>query len=408
MAELEKNRSRFQRFTNRLFDPGELTNANIQRNRDMADALLNQASSTAPLQHPLQGVAQLAQALNAQAFRQRSERGESALQEQERQKMAQFLANFDPATAQMIGDAPQSLQGGIAGFAAKQVLTPPEKPDYGTIRTIEGGQNVTRLTVDGIPVPGEQGIVASGPRTSPTTNVNIDTGQNAADKAFGEKIGERAAFRIEQANNTTYEDIQFERMKLALARGAETGKLEETILDVKGVGATLFGLEFGEEEAEAEVIRKIGNEFALRLRNPSSGLGLTGSTSNKDLDFLIASVPGLAKSEAGNLKMIELGLRQNQMKRDVADYQAQLIQANNGSIPRDLDSKIMAFVNNYDFLTDEERAEIDDLTRNPQSLKERFTKTFNPAPPEALDLLRRNPELIDAFEEKYGYRPTGF
>ena len=87
--------SKFQKFTNRLFDPGELTNENIRRNRDMADALLNQVSNPGMIQSPTQGLALLAQALNAQAFRQRAEKGESALKQEEAQKLGQFLGGLD-------------------------------------------------------------------------------------------------------------------------------------------------------------------------------------------------------------------------------------------------------------------------------------------------------------------------
>ena len=108
--------------------------------------------------------------------------------------------------------------------------------------------------------------------------------------------------------------------------------------------------------------------MALRLRNPTSGLGLTGSTSNKDLDFLKASVPGLQRSEAGNIKIIEYTKRVNQFKRNVAAEQGRLIAENGGKVPGDLDTKISQFINNYQFFSDEERAELEQINAENKSL----------------------------------------
>ena len=121
--------SKFQKFTNRLFDPGELTNENIRRNRDMADALLNQVSNPGMIQSPTQGLAVLAQALNAQAFRQRAEKGESALKQQEAQKLGQFLGglDLDPGREALLRNAPDSVQDQLLGSVAAQQFEPPER-----------------------------------------------------------------------------------------------------------------------------------------------------------------------------------------------------------------------------------------------------------------------------------------
>lgn len=206
--------------------------------------------------------------------------------------------------------------------------------------------------------------------TAATTNVTIKSPalENEADKSFGKTVGERAAKRADQAIASSTDDANLDRMLLAIDRGAQTGFGEETILNLKGLGSTLFGIEFSEGDREAEVIRKLSNEMALRLRNPTSGLGLTGSTSNKDLDFLKASVPGLQRSEAGNIKIIEYTKRVNQFKRNVAAEQGRLIAENGGKVPGDLDTKISQFINNYQFFSDEERAELEQINAENKSL----------------------------------------
>ena len=98
--------------------------------------------------------------------------------------------------------------------------------------------------------------------------------------------------------------------------------------------------------------------MALRLRNPESGLGLTGNTSNKDLQFLKDSVVGLARTEQGNKLIIKFMMRQNDMKKAVARKQTQIRQANDGKTPDDIDSQIMDFIDNYEFFSKGEREQI--------------------------------------------------
>ena len=63
---------------------------------------------------------------------------------------------------------------------------------------------------------------------------------------------------------------------------------------LKSVGIEVEGL------TPAEVLDSISKQYALLIRNPKSGLGLTGNTSDADLRFLRDAVIGLAKSNNAN------------------------------------------------------------------------------------------------------------
>jgi len=63
---------------------------------------------------------------------------------------------------------------------------------------------------------------------------------------------------------------------------------------LKSVGFEVEGL------TPAEVLDAISKQYALLIRNPKSGLGLTGNTSDADLRFLRDAVVGLAKSNHAN------------------------------------------------------------------------------------------------------------
>ena len=361
----------FQRFNNRYIDE-DFVNERINRNRDMAAALLSQNANTM-VQSPTQGLAMLARALNARDFNRQAEREQQALSDQRAAEMGNFLQGFDPATAEFLQRAPSSMRTGLAGFAAQQALTAPEAVDnfvdlnaeekrrLGIPETSFAQRNTAdnRIRIDDAPAP-------------PVVNVNPPELETAAEKAFGKGVGERADTRVNLSNETIAQDQDLRRIQLAVNAGAQTGLGEETLLNLKSLGNTVFGIEFTEADEQAEIIRKIGNEAALRLRNPNSGLGLTGSTSNKDLDFLKASVPNLQKTEGGIAMMVEFQLRKNQMTRDIAAEQTRVI-SESGGVPRDLDQRLIEFANNYEFFTPMERNVLEQMRTEGESLIERLT-----------------------------------
>ena len=178
-----------------------------------------------------------------------------------------------------------------------------------------------------------------------------------ANEAYGGKVGDRVNTRFQQAEEANRQNAQLDQVSLALAQGAQTGYGEEFLLNMKSLGQTL-GLDVGDLSGQ-EMIRRISNEMALRLRNPESGLGLTGNTSNKDLQFLKDSVMGLSRTEQGNRAIINAMRQFNRMRKDVAIKQSEIIDANDGSIPADIDKQLMEYVNEYDLFTPGERRQIE-------------------------------------------------
>jgi hypothetical protein len=204
--------------------------------------------------------------------------------------------------------------------------------------------------------------------TSPLVSINMG-GQGAATEKYGGTVGERAGERDEQAQATYANDAELSRIALALANGARTGFGESIILDIRNAFETFGGISLPEGAQESEIVRSIGNKLALMLRNPDSGLGLTGNTSNKDLQFLKDSVAGIGRSEGGNRLMIKQAMKLNQFKRDIADEQARIIAEKTddkeaGVVPLDLDAQLMRYANGYEMYTNQERKEIRDFLKN--------------------------------------------
>lgn len=130
----------------------------------------------------------------------------------------------------------------------------------------------------------------------------------------------------------------------ALLKGMKTGKFAEVTKTAKGYLQALFPGRKIEGLAELEVFNALSNQLALLVRNPKSDMGLPGSTSNRDLDFLIQSVPNLKTSAGGNELLLELYEVSHQLKVDTMNEQRRIIQENGGVPPIDLEDRLNNFV----------------------------------------------------------------
>jgi len=156
------------------------------------------------------------------------------------------------------------------------------------------------------------------------------------------KIGERS----EQLSSSAQRQSSLNQMSRLLDTGLKTGSLAGLSKSFKGVLSSVLGVEI-EGLAEAEALEAISNKLALEVRNPASGMGLPGSTSNRDLDFLIASIPGLRKSVKGNRLMIALAKEQHKIRQALNIEQARIIKENGGFAPLDLETQLASFYTAY-------------------------------------------------------------
>ena len=156
------------------------------------------------------------------------------------------------------------------------------------------------------------------------------------------KIGERS----EQLSSSAQRQSSLNQMSRLLDTGLKTGSLAGLSKSFKGVLSSVLGVEI-EGLAEAEALEAISNKLALEVRNPASGMGLPGATSNRDLDFLIASIPGLRKSVKGNRLMIALAKEQHKMRQALNREQSRIIKENGGYAPLDLENQLASFYTAY-------------------------------------------------------------
>lgn len=169
-----KSVSAFDRFNNAGLDE-DFVNERINRNRDMASALLGQNANTF-VQSPTQGLAMLARALNARDFNKQAESEQDALKQQRNAEMAQFLQGLSPGQQGNFASLPQTLQMPVAAQIASQQFAP-EEPRFRPMTQQERAQ----LAAQGNVIP-ETSFAQVGPNgeikiddapAPPTTNINL-------------------------------------------------------------------------------------------------------------------------------------------------------------------------------------------------------------------------------------------
>ena len=162
------------------------------------------------------------------------------------------------------------------------------------------------------------------------TTVNVGEGSGEYRKAIDKKLAEQSISIQEGAQQARSKLATLDALGSALQQSGQTGWGGETLLTVQQAGRAL-GLDIGDNLDAKEAARALGNQLALQLRSPSNGAGMPGAMSDKDREFLVASVPGLTKTPEGNARLIEFMKRIEQRNIEVAQL-AQQYEAKNGQI----------------------------------------------------------------------------
>ena len=165
--------------------------------------------------------------------------------------------------------------------------------------------------------------------SSPLVSVNTGATESEFAKQLGKVQGAQYGDIQTAAISAQQQIQQAESLMLLLDEGVRTGRIESLSLPARQLAASL-GIEV-EGVPEQETFRALTNQLALRLRNPDSGMGLTGNTSNMDVRFLKESVPGLEKTPEGNRLLLELFL-QVQRRKIVEANLAEQYAERNGSL----------------------------------------------------------------------------
>ena len=176
----------------------------------------------------------------------------------------------------------------------------------------------------------EQGIVAIDPTTgqalpvtengqrlqpaqkSPETVVNVGKSETEEAKEIG-KIRARRYESVLESGDTARRGLETLQTLKTAVENPETsqGAFSNIRAESKKI-VDLFGIKV-EGLADDAIISAVGNKLALQLRNPKGeDGGLTGATSDRDIKFLVAGVPGRNKTREQNLALIDISMKDKQ------------------------------------------------------------------------------------------------
>lgn len=211
----------------------------------------------------------------------------------------------------------------------------------------------------GVPIDVNTGQQVQGFRPAakkPLVEVEAPSpGETEFEKGVGRAQAESYTGLQSQASEANNQIFQVAQLEELLDQGVPTGPMSSATVGIRAL-AKDFGIDVDAEGlAQQEAFRTVANQMALRLRNPESGLGLTGNTSERDLQFLRESVPGLMQTEAGNRKIIELYKRAQQRKIDTAKLAEEYV-ADNGAMTG-FSSFLAEWAKNNPLVSDDERKE---------------------------------------------------
>lgn len=97
-----------------------------------------------------------------------------------------------------------------------------------------------------------------------------------------------------------------------------TSTTQEIKAMAKGVGIDLEALGIKDNTGPADAAKALSNQFALSLRDPSSGGGMPGALSDSDRKFLAQMVPNLDTTPEGRKLMVDFMSRMYQRQIDLA------------------------------------------------------------------------------------------
>ncbi|RYD69107.1 MAG: hypothetical protein EOP84_29100 [Verrucomicrobiaceae bacterium] len=149
---------------------------------------------------------------------------------------------------------------------------------------------------------------------APAANTNVVLKQEGEEaKAVGKFFGDAYA-NIQNAGFSAQSKVSRYNRLGELLEGVNTGKFSAAGLEVAKAGQSL-GFNIDPNIGNKEAAQALASEIALELRNPSGGAGMPGAMSDKDREFLVSMVPGLATTPQGRKQMLETA--QKLAQRDV-------------------------------------------------------------------------------------------
>lgn len=283
--------------------------------------------------------------------------------ERQRQQAAvhQFTANLNPNTppqtralANLLAQSPQGQQQ-LPG------LLHPKPTKFGT----PGYEDFVQTAMADLDLPADDPAVLdlASQRFMAEKNrvkaplVSMAPGDTEAQKRAAILRDERYRKAMDNASNSRSKMNDLDSLN-QLLKGYDGGPGAKNILIPMQSMLAEFGMDpatfnFKTETGRLQAARALEQRMVLGFRSTAEGEGMPGHLSDRDVRFLESMPPGLSMTERGRDLMYRLYRKRYQNSIDLGKWWTNQTAQNNGMPPEDIFMREQGFMQNQDFLVDE-------------------------------------------------------
>lgn len=222
--------------------------------------------------------------------------------------VARLVAGYNDANAAAKGAEAGAIAGAQAGYDLVDV------PD-GNGGTVKMSRAAALQRLGGTPGTG-------GNAGAPAQPDRFGRSSSPADQAFEESVAKASADTyntLQKAGlNADKQIADYQRIGALL-----DGFNGSSLTSVGMAGAKLLnsiGLEIDPNLGAKEAAVAVGNQLALKLRDPANGGGMPGAMSDSDREFLLQSIPNITQTDEGRKLGIGYQIKVLERNKDVAQF----------------------------------------------------------------------------------------
>ncbi|CAO4183380.1 hypothetical protein [Methylorubrum aminovorans] len=248
-------------------------------------------------------------------------------------------------------------------------------------------------------------MTPEGPKSLSGQTINVAPGERAQDAAIGADYGKRFVELQRGATSARSTLSTIDTMERAMnAPGFYSGTGGQGRLAFNRA-LTSLGITDKETAAPAEVFDALANRLVMESLGGSLGAGV----SNADVSFLQRTTPDLAKTPAGNRQLLSIARAVATRQQEVARLARDYAKANNNRLDPGFDDAVAQWAEANPLFPQGggaggSRSQVPALPSPTQarSAQPQPEAPSSAVPAGAVDYLRANPNLRDAFDAKYG------